>query len=264
MKNFYHQTSRSTIVPALTLTGIWDVNADSSYQVFRNDSRSSQIVIVRTMAGVGELSDDCGETVRLDPDTLFCVEQSRIRQYRTFEENWLFWWFIVNVAGPLPFPLNTPMRIPRQNTEAQDFRDVCALIKSSRHERRAYGMARFSVMLYRWLVAWGGIRRQGVYDEQLDRLITRLRESPGGDWTVESMAHACNLSIRRFRDVFTRYTGLTPKRFYDKLRLEQGRQLLRMGLCNVNEAALKLGYSSAFHFSRAYKMEFGEPPTASM
>ncbi len=263
MGNFYHQTARPTVVSTMALKGIWEVSADSSYHVVKNQMDSSFVVLVRTFGGAGELVDVHGEHVMLEPGTLFCIEENRIRSYRTAEDDWSFWWFVVGVAGPPPFPLQTVMHVSAHAEDQEDFRIVCEMIKSARHECRCYGMARFSALLYRWLVDWGGTRRHGVYDKRFEHLVAELRMAPDGSWTVERMARACHLGVRRFRDLFTQFAGVAPKQFYDRLRLQQGRELLRMGLCNVGEAADRLGYSSPFHFSRMYRKEFGEPPSMS-
>ena len=65
----------------------------------------------------------------------------------------------------------------------------------------------------------------------------------------------------RFRQVFAALTGQAPKRFYDGLRLEYGRGLLRLGIHKVADVAERLGFSSPFHFSRAFKKHFGKPPS---
>jgi len=69
------------------------------------------------------------------------------------------------------------------------------------------------------------------------------------------------MSERLFRDAFRDSTGESPKRFYDSLRLTMAHDLLRLGIHTVSEVAARLGYSSAFHLSKAYKQRFKIPPS---
>ena len=77
------------------------------------------------------------------------------------------------------------------------------------------------------------------------------------------MARMAGLGERRFRHVFASATGQSPKRFHEGLRLEFGRQLLMAGRIKLDDVADRTGFSSAFHFSRAFKKKFGHPPSLS-
>lgn len=265
MENKYHPVATPTAMAALSLDGVWEVYADVEYKVRREPTRRSLLVLVRTLAGAGEIVDDAGRVYALTPGSLFCIEEDAVRFYQTTRADWVFWWFLMPPpASALPVPLRRVLRVSIQPEEESEMQRVAELIGQQRYAQRAYGIARFNGLVHQWLAAWRGARRRGVYDDRIEVLIAKLRESPGGDWPLDRMARCCHLGERRFRDVFRAVTGSPPKRFLDRIRMEQGRELLRMGLCNVGEAAARLGYSSPFHFSRAYRRFFGEPPSASM
>lgn len=214
------------------------------------------------MGGGGELVNSEGRKTHLPAGSLFCIEEKRVIFYRTVEPNWRFWWFLFHLEGTLPLPVGQKMSVPVKKWEYSDFERIKGEIKHTRHEQRAYGTACFTAMVYRWLSLQQDSRKKGEHEDSIEYLISRLQESPGENWSVRDMAESCHLSIRRFRDVFKAYTGRSPKLFLEQIRLRQGQELLRMGGCNVTEAADRLGYSSAFHFSRSYRKMFGEPPTA--
>lgn len=62
---------------------------------------------------------------------------------------------------------------------------------------------------------------------------------------------------RDFRAVY----GLSPGRFYRHLRLNRAHRLLQQTTMSVTEVAVASGFASAEHFSRAYRAQFGLPPT---
>ena len=61
------------------------------------------------------------------------------------------------------------------------------------------------------------------------------------------------MSERGLHKMFVNITGTTPKKYYDQLRMEYARELLRSGQYNVTQTSVLLKYSSAFSFSTAFK-----------
>ena len=51
--------------------------------------------------------------------------------------------------------------------------------------------------------------------------------------------------------------------FIRKLRLHKAKALLQSTELNVSEIAYGLGFTDPHYFSRAFKKEFGAPPSAS-
>ncbi len=83
----------------------------------------------------------------------------------------------------------------------------------------------------------------------------------GENWTVAQMACEAHMSERNFRLAFAAVTRQSPKRFYDRLRLRTAEELLRQGVYTVAQVGDRLGFSSPFHFSKAFKQCFGYPPS---
>ena len=62
------------------------------------------------------------------------------------------------------------------------------------------------------------------------------------------------LAVRQLR--------LTDFRNYRQIRLDRARDLLRQSAVPITEIALGCGFSSASHFSRAYREAFGVTPAS--
>jgi len=56
-------------------------------------------------------------------------------------------------------------------------------------------------------------------------------------------------------------TGEPPMSFIRKLRLHKAKTLLQTTELNVSEIAYDLGFTDPHYFSRAFKKEFGMPPS---
>lgn len=79
-------------------------------------------------------------------------------------------------------------------------------------------------------------------------------------YTVNKLAKACKVSPRQLERFFFEATGKTPHLWLTELRQTQALSLMRDGL-SVKEAAARLGYKQAGHFSREFKRFHGAIPT---
>ncbi|WP_227367783.1 GlxA family transcriptional regulator [Halomonas sp. M20] len=77
--------------------------------------------------------------------------------------------------------------------------------------------------------------------------------------THELAAHL-GISRRQLERLFKKYLQAVPSRYYLNLRLQQARRLLRESDSAIGDIALETGFSSAAHFSTAYRNHFGMTP----
>ena len=95
----------------------------------------------------------------------------------------------------------------------------------------------------------------------LERLLIELKENPRRWWTVREMAEMCNLSDDQLRRIFLRRTGVAPKLYADRPKLNQAASLLTNSEKSVAEIAAEFGYMDQYHFSRRFKAVMGMSPT---
>lgn len=71
-------------------------------------------------------------------------------------------------------------------------------------------------------------------------------------------------TMKMRRDVFTRKfttdTGISPKRFFNRVLLDKASELLRDPRFSIRETAFRLQFSSEYYFSRFFKRYSGIPP----
>ena len=94
----------------------------------------------------------------------------------------------------------------------------------------------------------------------IQELLNELSANPRRWWSVQEMAELCHLSIDHFRRVFFQYTGVKPKQYVDRLKLNLAAELLLSGKYPISKIAEHTGYLDQYHFSRRFKAVMGMSP----
>jgi AraC family transcriptional regulator of arabinose operon len=81
------------------------------------------------------------------------------------------------------------------------------------------------------------------------------------DIDIAQIAMAVNLSISRFRHLFTKEVGTSPHSYIRSLRMHRARGLLENTFLQVKQVMLMVGYRDPSHFVRDYKSIFSTSPS---
>ncbi|GDY12516.1 hypothetical protein LBMAG53_13940 [Planctomycetota bacterium] len=97
----------------------------------------------------------------------------------------------------------------------------------------------------------------------LDLACRLVDRAPDRSWSTAELAASLGVGVRTLTQRFSRLTGMPPARWVRRRRLGHARVLIERG-APVGETAARLGFANPFHFSRAFKREFGLPPSAAI
>ena len=89
-----------------------------------------------------------------------------------------------------------------------------------------------------------------------DIMISRMTEPP----TLNDLANEVEISLKKLKEGFKQVYGASVFVFLLDYKMQVSKRLLSSGNYNVNEVALKVGYSTATHFINAFKKKFGTTP----
>ena len=77
---------------------------------------------------------------------------------------------------------------------------------------------------------------------------------------IEALARKLGVAYSHFRRAFLAHTGFSPWKYVVHLRLTQARRLLAGSDATLDDLAARLGFSSGFHLSAAFKSAYGVSP----
>ena len=101
----------------------------------------------------------------------------------------------------------------------------------------------------------------GLQDDYVARALAQLHGDPTRGWTVEELAREVALSRSALAERFTATIGEPPMQYLTRWRLTLAAQALRARSDSIARIAERSGYDSEASFTRAFKREFGMPPT---
>lgn len=90
------------------------------------------------------------------------------------------------------------------------------------------------------------------------------REMGNSHFGVLNLAEQLFLSRSQLHRKISALLGVTPQQFILHHRLDHAQILLQSGRYNVSQVADRCGFSSASHFTRAFKIRFGSSPKEQM
>lgn len=114
------------------------------------------------------------------------------------------------------------------------------------------------------LAAWDKAARLQPTRSRMARAIAaaeqHFAENLAEPVNVEELAHKLGVAYSHFRRAFKAHTGFAPWQYVVHLRLSRARRLLAASDATLDDVATRLGFSSAFHLSSAFKQAFGIAP----
>ncbi len=102
--------------------------------------------------------------------------------------------------------------------------------------------------------------RSAMRDEKIGAALDFLHRNPHHPWTLDALARSVGMSRAALAARFRSAVGTTPIEYVTRLRLEEARRLLRDRERTLDDVAARVGYSSAFSFSKAFKRVYGVSP----
>lgn len=239
---------------------IFDVRADESYDV-GSRSGSGGLVVFRTLSGQGRvvLDNRTGEDQR--EGSLLLARWDDVTRYRCVGKSWDFLWFRFEPSGSLPLPVNRTVSIPLAGDDRLLVDQCLELSDVPYQEASVLVSSLLGSLIQRWAYQWiRSASPRTPREGDMDRIAAMMRREGERKIPSAELAGLAGLSERRFRTLFRKHTGYSPRGYYRKIRMEAAGDYLSFSSLSVQELAARLGYCDPFHFSKEFKRYYAKSP----
>lgn len=141
------------------------------------------------------------------------------------------------------------------------FFEIVQLVKEEKTGHQQVCAANTILMLSKILSV---IRNQEFAGKSIERKIRKaclyFRENLNSNVNIENLAKELNVGYSYFRQMFRKYTGISPTQYHLSLRIQKAKDLLVSTNLSFKEIANDLGFESYFYFSRIFKDKTGKSP----
>ena len=189
---------------------------------------------------------------------------------------------IFSSEGDLLFlPANTPYRVNYSGGEILFVHLMqCNYTDAENHrlENKAQVEAKFQTLLEEWRTQHSVNRAKSILYDILDKLANAQKKTNEDTAYLACLRymeeHFCDrslsiqalcaegfLSPSSLQRAFIRHTGLSPKQYLTKLRMNRALELLSENRLSVKQIAFFCGFTDEKYFSRAFQEKYGCPPS---
>ena len=91
------------------------------------------------------------------------------------------------------------------------------------------------------------------------KLVESMRAAVYENLTLGQIAQRNSISVTTVKELFAKYAGINPKRYYSDMRGNEALRILEEGV-EISQITERMNYSSPNYFSYSFKKQFGMPP----
>lgn len=162
-----------------------------------------------------------------------------------------------NVEPTTPMPITIPM----DPVTVSMIHQFSALFANEAPDRRAR-VRRLGFAFLIYLLGDPRIPRQRSLPENIAEVVRQINEQPARPWSNPELARIAAMSTESFIRKFRRWTGETPIRYVQQVRVREACRLLTDSETSIEEIATQAGFPDRYYFSRVFKKHTGRSPAA--
>lgn len=267
MKNTPLIINRDVDSPSVSIRSLWDINADDTYiNQWPNDRKlpykENTLVVIYCSNGKGLVKLKDGSVIQSLGHCVLFINPKDIDSYWCDGFIWDLYWseIFVDPIIATTVPKNETIILENPRHFELQFEQLLFMLNEGSNVHLQYAASLFNKLFYEWLLL-AKTETQSLSNRRVNMVIEEMHQHLGDNWQVKSMAKFCSCSEQHLRKLFLAQTKLTPKHYYQKLKLDIAHGILKKGKKTVSQVAYDLGFSDAFHFSHAFKKQFNFPPS---
>jgi len=236
-----------------------------------NDGRTLQeFQLIYITRGAGIFESKTGGVHEIRVGSMFMLFPGEWHRYKPYQETgWDEYWIAFDGetsdfdATVMPFsPTNPVLDIGLNEALLEEFVHVTEDTGIEAVGYQQIIAARTQLIL---AIASALFQRQSSQSDML-RIIERAKcvmlEQIDTQQSVESIAADLGISYSAFRRAFRQCTGMSPAKYHMQLRLNTARELLRSTALPIAVIGERVGFDTAYYFTRIFREKTGLTPSS--
>lgn len=197
-----------------------------------------------------------GKEIELTPDKLVLLSPGTVYSTRTASEvKHLYFHFTTG----LPFSDVQPQIFVLQQPELyQKAKELARMIQTDRSSYRTEMAVQMLIMLSLLALPQKAVPPKKDYDLRIVKILDIMAANALKN--NHQLADAVNMSVNNFLLLFRNEIGTSPQTYFRQRRLEAACNMLDSTNSSIDEIAINAGFYDRYHFSRAFKNEYGISP----
>lgn len=232
---------------------IFYICGDSSYRTPHKMILPNKNYFLCTIKGTGLVWYD-GKCMESNEGSCVFLQPTHDFGYRCKNDCWHFWWFEF-VGDCAPFTPNEELHTSINDFKMDLFSQSLLYAKEGRWDIAAHLFECACEILHHSALTCDESPRTIQWKMALHYIRDNLRTV-----TVANLCQSLQIQERTLRNIFYTNCGRPPKQVILKERLTKGRELLEITALPIANISAQLGFSSQFHFSRAFKKHYDQSP----
>ncbi len=220
------------------------------------------------MGFVGFLHTIRGEGILIFPDKRITVKKNDLifTRWRDLEamitknSEWDFYclWFHL---GNLALDFEKVYSLQPLETERATIENIIQLLNNNEYYSLCQANGLGIKLLCELLEAIGSKSTDSPYRDIIQKAVFQINQRTHEKLTVRELALMSNVSEKHFRTLFATYTGMSPKQYIIKTKLEKAAFMLTFSKQNVTEISEELSFLSPAYFINCFKAYYHTTPT---
>ncbi len=162
---------------------------------------------------------------------------------------------------PVLSPQKPVLKIGFQELVLAEFNEIFNLIAE---EKPGFQQVCAGKVVYLLAKIISTLRNSEFAGKEVEQTIRRacltMRDNLNDNLNMEELARELNIGYSYFRQMFRKYTGISPAQYHLNLRIQKAKELLMAGNKSIKEIAFELGFESNQYFSRVFAAKCGLSP----
>jgi len=257
-KNIMNKTVYWVEEPSIRLKLSWKVEAKEGYDSkdFENIHTQNEYTAIRTIEGKGIIQQGNNAPISLTADTVIIFSSAHNWRYYCKNSNWVFVSYTFETDDVAHITLDKLCYI-KPNKIEERIHEECFANMSGSYYQTLYAQCLFKSLLVFWHME---DNYSSLRETNMEHMFTLATKQLSSKMTVSQIAEMLGMPEQKFRRMFKKHMGISPKQYINEKKLMTAKEMLEATDMTVYEIAEICGFYDNSHFYKSFRERFGYSP----